>query len=231
MDAPATTQGRSVPEVVRSSSHTKFQNDHTFDQLLEENAKSALGTYGIQNDDSINDRSMQDLRVSNVEESKLKIALNCKIESVYHDKFQEIRDMDGVTYEQILESMDVIKNKTKVFQAGEGAGASGSFFFFSHDNKFILKTMQADERGKLLQMIDNFADYLRERNNNSLMARIYGVFSIRTTLFAKVDVIVMQNTFSYFDKASLKYKFDLKGSMFNRWSNYQIHRAQSYLQK
>jgi hypothetical protein len=32
-------------------------------------------------------------------------------------------------------------NRDAVFKAGEGAGASGSFFFFSHDRKFIIKTM------------------------------------------------------------------------------------------
>jgi len=28
-----------------------------------------------------------------------------------------------------------------VFKAGEGAGRSGSFFFYSHDRKWIVKTM------------------------------------------------------------------------------------------
>jgi 1-phosphatidylinositol-4-phosphate 5-kinase len=28
-----------------------------------------------------------------------------------------------------------------VFNAGEASGKSGSFFFFSHDKKFIIKTM------------------------------------------------------------------------------------------
>jgi hypothetical protein len=32
-----------------------------------------------------------------------------------------------------------------VFKAGEGAGRSGSFFFFSHDRKFIIKTMTKEE--------------------------------------------------------------------------------------
>ena len=32
-------------------------------------------------------------------------------------------------------------NREAVFKAGEGAGRSGSFFFFSHDRKFIIKTM------------------------------------------------------------------------------------------
>ena len=36
-------------------------------------------------------------------------------------------------------------NLEQVFKAGEGAGKSGSFFFFSHDKKFIIKTMTDEE--------------------------------------------------------------------------------------
>ena len=36
-------------------------------------------------------------------------------------------------------------NLDQVFKAGEGAGKSGSFFFFSHDKKFIIKTMTDEE--------------------------------------------------------------------------------------
>ena len=36
-------------------------------------------------------------------------------------------------------------NLEQVFKAGEGAGKSGSFFFFSHDKKFIIKTMSSEE--------------------------------------------------------------------------------------
>ena len=54
-------------------------------------------------------------------------------------------ELDGITLEMVAESLDVLKNKATVFQAGEGAGASGSFFFFSHDNRFILKTMNTSE--------------------------------------------------------------------------------------
>jgi hypothetical protein len=41
-------------------------------------------------------------------------------------------------------------NRHRVFKAGEGAGSSGSFFFFSHDNKFIIKTISNDEMKKML---------------------------------------------------------------------------------
>jgi hypothetical protein len=40
-------------------------------------------------------------------------------------------------------------NQDQVFQASEGAGGgagrSGSFFFFSYDHRFIIKTLQTDE--------------------------------------------------------------------------------------
>ena len=41
----------------------------------------------------------------------------------------------------IEESLSPANNRDQVFKAGEGAGRSGSFFFFSHDRKFIIKTM------------------------------------------------------------------------------------------
>jgi len=40
-----------------------------------------------------------------------------------------------------------------VFKAGLGAGKSGSFFFFSHDSKFIIKTVKDDEMVVLMAML------------------------------------------------------------------------------
>ena len=40
-----------------------------------------------------------------------------------------------------MKSLDNVSNRKMIFKAGEGAGASGSFFFFSYDNKFIIKTL------------------------------------------------------------------------------------------
>ena len=40
-----------------------------------------------------------------------------------------------------MESFTPAFNNKAVFKAGESQGKSGSFFFFSHDRKFIIKTM------------------------------------------------------------------------------------------
>ena len=63
--------------------------------------------------------------------------------------------------------------------AGEGAGASGSFFFFSHDNRFLIKTLQGDEKFKLLSMIDSYIQLIIDSNYESLIARIYCIYEVK----------------------------------------------------
>ena len=43
-------------------------------------------------------------------------------------------------------------NRNQVFRASEGAGRSGSFFFFSNDNKFIIKTIPKEELKEVLRL-------------------------------------------------------------------------------
>jgi hypothetical protein len=45
-----------------------------------------------------------------------------------------------------MTSLDAEMNRSRVFKAGEASGASGSFFFFSHDKNFIIKTISTDEK-------------------------------------------------------------------------------------
>jgi len=87
-----------------------------------------------------------------------------------------------------------VANKEMVFKAGEGAGASGSFFFFSHDNKFLIKTMNSDEKDLMLSILDDYIEHIKRTNNKSLLARIYGIFSIKTNYFNNGHFMVMQNT-------------------------------------
>ena len=63
-------------------------------------------------------------------------------------------------YKVLHASLSPKFNLEQVFKAGEGAGKSGSFFFFSHDKKFIIKTMTDEELEEMLagatqQKIDN----------------------------------------------------------------------------
>ena len=71
------------------------------------------------------------------------VTYRSNIQVIYHKRklfmetFKEYID-DVLLIEK---SLSPIHNREQVFKAGEGAGSSGSFFFFSHDQKFIIKTM------------------------------------------------------------------------------------------
>ena len=69
--------------------------------------------------------------------------------------------MDNIMPDDILKSLNMEANKDMIFKAGEGAGQSGSFFFFSHDNKFLIKTLMGKEKERMLNMLDDYIDHMK----------------------------------------------------------------------
>jgi 1-phosphatidylinositol-4-phosphate 5-kinase len=73
-------------------------------------------------------------------------------------------------------------------------GKSGSFFFFSKDQRFVIKTMRRDEKNILINMLDDMIEHLGNYKK-SLLVRIYGIYTLKTKMFGSVDLILMENTF------------------------------------
>ena len=90
-----------------------------------------------------------------------------------------------------MESLSLEENRKMVFKAGESAGKSGSFFFFSHDNKFLIKTMKKEEKRIMLGMLDDYINHIKITDNNSLIARIYGIYTLKSNYFTDLDILVM----------------------------------------
>lgn len=84
------------------------------------------------------------------------------------------------------------RNREQVFHAGEGSGKSGSFFFFSHDKRFIIKTITKDELDTFLTILDAYIDHFKQ-NPKSLIVKIIGVFTIKRSTMGEVHTIVMEN--------------------------------------
>ena len=70
-------------------------------------------------------------------------------------KFAQIMFLANVTPIEILKSLDTHLNRKNVFKAGQSAGKSGSFFFFTTDNRFIIKSMSKQEIAVLLKHLDS----------------------------------------------------------------------------
>jgi 1-phosphatidylinositol-4-phosphate 5-kinase len=86
--------------------------------------------------------------------------------------------MNNISVENLMQSLDVKKNIKMIFKAGESAGKSGSFFFFSHDHKFVIKTLKGNEKQLLINILDDYIEHFKKNDNKSLMARIFGIFEI-----------------------------------------------------
>ena len=118
-------------------------------------------------------------------------------------------------YEVLERSLSPDTNREQVFKAGEGAGRSGSFFFFSHDKKFIIKTMSDEELTLFLKLHPGLAEHHR-KNPMSLLAKIVGVFTVDSSRTSRVHIMLMENALQVEDQQNLRHIFDLKGSLVNR---------------
>ena len=67
--------------------------------------------------------------------------ITIKVKSLADPLFVALRINDGITSDQLKKTLDLDKNAPNIIKARESLGASGSFFFFSYDNKFVIKTI------------------------------------------------------------------------------------------
>jgi len=92
-------------------------------------------------------------------------------------------------------------------------GRSGSFFCFSADKNFIIKTIPKNEAMALKEILPAYYSHIEENSNSRLM-RIYGFHSLDILSTLTIYVIVMGNFFN--TKRKIHEKYDLKGSWVHR---------------
>jgi 1-phosphatidylinositol-4-phosphate 5-kinase len=90
-----------------------------------------------------------------------------------------------------LKSISLDDNVDKIFQSGEGTGQSGSFFFFTKDGKYVVKTLRYNEKDTLLSLLDDLFNHFIKTKNQSLIGRVYGVYTIQTDFFEDVNIFIM----------------------------------------
>lgn len=132
------------------------------------------------------------------------------------DVFAHLRQLDGFSNDDLKKSLDpmIQANISQILKSGEGMGKSGSFFFFSHDGNFLIKSMTTDDFNTFMKL---FRSYFEHVNcfADSLLARIYGIYSVKMADMNPVYLILMGNTKPCQDEF-IKKIYDLKGSMVKR---------------
>ncbi|KAI5084458.1 hypothetical protein GOP47_0000627 [Adiantum capillus-veneris] len=88
-------------------------------------------------------------------------------------------------------------------------GKSGSVFYLSHDDRFMIKTMRKAEVKVLLGMLPNYYDHV-QKFENTLITKFFGLHRIKPAGGQKVRFVVMGNMFC--TELRIHRRFDLKGS-------------------
>jgi 1-phosphatidylinositol-4-phosphate 5-kinase len=96
------------------------------------------------------------------------------------------------------------------------SGKSGSFFYYTSDGKFVLKTISRAEFKFIKRILKEYHTYLTNENTESIISKIYGLHKIifyrkkTAKTHKKIYFAIMNNVFHTSMKIDKRY--DLKGS-------------------
>ncbi|KAI0202823.1 hypothetical protein F4808DRAFT_419989 [Astrocystis sublimbata] len=92
-------------------------------------------------------------------------------------------------------------------------GKSGSFFYFSRDYKYIIKTIHHGEHRFLRKILKDYYNHVID-NPNTLLSQFYGLHRVKMPYGKKIHFVVMNNLFP--PHRDIHTTFDLKGSTIGR---------------
>eukprot|EP00262_Sarcandra_glabra_P004890 TRINITY_DN16121_c0_g1_i4.p1 TRINITY_DN16121_c0_g1~~TRINITY_DN16121_c0_g1_i4.p1 ORF type:complete len:776 (-),score=104.82 TRINITY_DN16121_c0_g1_i4:229-2556(-) len=95
-------------------------------------------------------------------------------------------------------------------------GKSGSIFYLSQDERFVIKTLKKPELKILLKMLPNYYNHVGA-HDNTLITKFFGLHRITLKGGRKVRFVVMGNMFC--TELRIHRRYDLKGSSQGRYTD------------
>ncbi|GFP85560.1 phosphatidylinositol 4-phosphate 5-kinase 9 [Phtheirospermum japonicum] len=123
--------------------------------------------------------------------------------------FRNLREMfkiDAADYMMSICGNDALRELSS-------PGKSGSVFFLSQDDRFMIKTLRKSEVKVLLRMLPNYHRHVR-KYENTLITKFFGLHRIKPSSGQKFRFVVMGNMFC--TELRIHRRFDLKGSSLGR---------------
>lgn len=114
-----------------------------------------------------------------------------------------------------LDPADYLVSLTSKYILSElgSPGKSGSFFYFSRDYKYIIKTIHHSEHKFLRRILKDYYNHVQD-NPNTLLSQFYGLHRVKIPYGRKIHFVVMNNLFP--PHRDIHMTFDLKGSTVGR---------------
>ena len=133
--------------------------------------------------------------------------------------FHLLRQAYGISSSEYRQSFK-LRNAADVESSGMlekfTEGKSGSFFYFSHDFRYIIKTVTSEEEKFLRRIAYHYYNHMK-RYPNSLIVRFFGLHKVRLAPEQRyISVVVMENIFHNRHQLKMSTIYDLKGSTVGR---------------
>lgn len=108
------------------------------------------------------------------------VSIKISIIEYYPRLFREIRKKVGVTEDFLFKSFIPQHNIQAIHNFFTGTGKSSSFFFFSDNKTFVLKTLKDSEKNLLLDLgvLQQYHKYMTN-SGDSLLSKYLGVYTIK----------------------------------------------------
>lgn len=129
--------------------------------------------------------------------------------------FRELRHLFG------LDPADYLMSLTSQYILSElnSPGKSGSFFYFSRDYRFIIKTIHYSEHKQLRRILKLYYEHVKN-NPNTMVSQFYGLHRVKMPIYygrrRRIYFIVMNNLFP--PHRDMHTTYDLKGSTMGRYT-------------
>jgi len=115
----------------------------------------------------------------------------------------------------MLDPADYLLSLTAKYILSElgSPGKSGSFFYFSRDYRFIIKTIHYSEHKFLRKILKQYYDHVKA-NPHTLISRFYGLHRVKLPHGRKIHFVIMNNLMP--PHRDVHETYDLKGSTVSR---------------
>lgn len=96
----------------------------------------------------------------------------------------------------LLDPADYLLSLTAKYILSElgSPGKSGSFFYFSRDYRFIIKTIHHSEHKFLRKILKDYHTHIKS-NPHTLLSRFYGLHRVKLPRGRKIHFLIMNNLF------------------------------------
>lgn len=91
--------------------------------------------------------------------------------------FHHLLKVDGITINDFIASLDPMTNFKQIANSFASGGRSANPILFTHDRKYLIKTVSKDEKDTFIKMLPEF--HRRMVNDKSLLCRMYGIFRVK----------------------------------------------------